>query len=119
MANQNTYFSRTLAAAHEHALTYLEALDETPVAGRTDLGTLRSRLNKRLADEPIAADQVLDELVRDVDGGINGSAGGRFFGWVIGGSLPAALAADWLTSTWDQNAGLYACAPAAAVVEEV
>ncbi len=48
-----------------------------------------------------------------------GSAGGRFFGWVIGGSLPSALAADWLTSAWDQNAGHHACSPAAAVAEEV
>src|SRR5262249_33097641 len=52
-------------------------------------------------------------------GGINGSAGGRFFGWVIGGSLPAALAADWLTAVWDQNAASYACAPAEIVIEEV
>ena len=62
--------------------------------------------------------QVIDEMVAGVEGGIIGSAGGRFFGWVIGGSLPAALAADWMTSAWDQNAGLYACSPAAAVVEE-
>jgi len=119
MAKQQTDFQRTLKAAHEHALSYLGALDDTSVAARADLATLRSRLNKPLTDEPISPDQVVDELVRDVDGGVNGSAGGRFFGWVIGGSLPAALAADWLTSTWDQNAGLYACAPAAAVVEEV
>src|ERR1019366_10827775 len=60
----------------------------------------------------------VNDLVRGVEGGILGSAGGRFFGWVVGGSLSAGLAADWLTSAWDQNAGLYACGPAAAVVEE-
>ena len=46
-------------------------------------------------------------------------AGGRFFGWVIGGAVPSALAADWLAAAWDQAAGLYAAGPAAAVVEEV
>lgn len=55
---------------------------------------------------------VIDELVQD-------SAGGRLFGWVIGGSVPAALDADWLTSTWDQNATLVACGPNQAVIEEV
>lgn len=65
------------------------------------------------------AAQVIDELAADTAGGIHGSAGGRFFGWVIGGALPAALAADWLTSAWDQNAATYACAPAVTVIEEV
>src|SRR6516162_9001243 len=119
MNQHHDAFSRTLAAAHQHALAYLDALDQSPVAAPADLATLRQRLNKPLTDEPIAPDQVIHELVRDVEGGIVGSAGGRFFGWVIGGALPSALAADWLTATWDQNAAIHACGPAAAIVEEI
>jgi aromatic-L-amino-acid decarboxylase len=72
-----------------------------------------------LPREGLAPVQVIDELVAATEGGHLGSAGGRFFAWVIGGAVSSALAADWLTSTWDQNAGLAACGPAAAVVEEV
>jgi glutamate/tyrosine decarboxylase-like PLP-dependent enzyme len=61
----------------------------------------------------------INELVADVQDGVLGTSGGRFFGWVVGGSVPAALAADWLTSTWDQPAALFASGPAIAVIEEV
>ena len=71
-----------------------------------------------MTDEGLPPGQVIAELAADVQDGIIGFASGRFFGWVVGGSLPAALAADWLTSAWDQNAVLYASGPAAAVVEE-
>ncbi len=108
-----------LERATAHALHYLEQLDTASVAATTSLADLRARLGRPLADDGVDAVQVLDDLADDVAGGILGSAGGRFFGWVIGGSLPAALGADWLTSAWDQNAGLYACGPAAAVIEEV
>lgn len=117
--NTDSIFREPLATAFHHALSYLQTLHESPVAATTDLHTLRRRLNKPLGDEGVAPEQVITELVGDVAGGIIGSGGARFFGWVIGGALPAALAADWLTSTWDQNAALYACGPAAAVVEEV
>jgi glutamate/tyrosine decarboxylase-like PLP-dependent enzyme len=109
----------TLERAAELALSYLESLDGAPVGATTSLAELRSRFARPLPDEGADPVTVVDELSRDVAGGLLGSAGGRFYGWVIGAGLPAALGADWLTATWDQNAGLYACSPAAAVVEEV
>jgi glutamate/tyrosine decarboxylase-like PLP-dependent enzyme len=63
--------------------------------------------------------EVVADLVAAADPGVVASGSGRFFGFVIGGANPAALAADWLTSAWDQNAGLYVLGPAASVVEEV
>jgi len=115
----STTNQQVLHSAFQSALTYLANLDRASVAATVDLHTLRTRLAKELPQQGLPPQQVIDDLIADVEGGILGSAGGRFFGWVIGGSLPAALAADWLTATWDQNAALYSCGPAAAVVEEV
>jgi glutamate/tyrosine decarboxylase-like PLP-dependent enzyme len=112
-------FREPLEAAARLALSYLDQLDRLPVAPTASPDELRSRLAKPLNEHGTPATQVITELAADVEGGVMASAGGRFFGWVIGGALPAALAADWLTSTWDQNAGLYASGPAAAIVEEV
>jgi len=103
----------------ELALSYLDGLPQRPVAATATLAELRQRLDRPLPAEGGDATAVVERLVADVAGGLTGSAGGRFFAWVIGGSVPAALAADWLTSAWDQNAGMFAVAPAAAVVEEV
>ena len=111
-------FRNALNIAFDRAVSHLEHLDESSVAATANAATLRKQLDKPLADEGLPPSQVVEELARDVQGGLLGSAGGRFFGWVIGGALPAAVAADWLTSAWQQNAGLYACAPAAAIVEE-
>lgn len=110
---------RVLSLAQQHAFAFLKNLDAAPAGATADVQTLRQQLNKPLTDAGLPPEEVITELVRDVSGGLLGSAGGRFFGWVIGGSVPAALAADWLTATWDQNAALYACSPAAAMVEEV
>jgi glutamate/tyrosine decarboxylase-like PLP-dependent enzyme len=112
-------FRGTLEKALESALSYLGDLDRMPVASRVDLATLRRRLARPLDARGLRPEAVVEDLVKDVEGAILGSASGRFFGWVIGGTLPAALAADWLTAIWDQNAALYSCGPAAAVAEEV
>ncbi|MCU0490641.1 MAG: aminotransferase class V-fold PLP-dependent enzyme [Chloroflexaceae bacterium] len=112
-------YEPTLARALTHALNHLARLEQTPVAATTTLEELRGRLAQPLPTEGMAPEAVIDSLVADTQGGVLGTQGGRFFGWVIGGSLPAALAADWLTASWDQNAALYACGPAEAVLEEI
>ena len=114
-STQRATLERTTALA----LSYLGSLDTAPVGATTSLAELRRRFARPLPDGGVDPVTVIEELARDSAGGLIGNAGGRFYGWVIGAGLPAALAADWLTATWDQNAGLYACGPAAAVVEEV
>jgi glutamate/tyrosine decarboxylase-like PLP-dependent enzyme len=108
-----------LKRAAEEAIAYYAALDEKPVAATAGYEELHRRLAKELPETGVEPATVIGELIRDVDGGLLASGGPRFFGWVVGGALPVALAADWLTSAWDQNAAIYACSPAEAVIEEV
>ena len=108
-----------LRLAQELALKYLAGLADRPVGERVTLAELRDRLALPLSETGEDAAQVIRELAAGADPGLVGTAGPRYFGYVIGGSLPAALGADWLTSAWDQNAGIYSTSPAAAVVEEI
>src|ERR1700752_4639012 len=95
---QSSRTSEALQRAVNHATEYLNGLDERSVAATVTLEDLRSRLGGDLSDAGMSPCQVINELVADTAGGHLGCAGGRFFAWVIGGSLPSALAADWLTS---------------------
>lgn len=106
---------RTVAIARD----YLAGLGDRHVGPRAAIEQLRSGLDIPLPDSGTDAETVIEELARAMAPGLVASAGPRYFGFVIGGSVPAALAADWLTSTWDQNAAIYAAAPAACVAEEV
>jgi len=108
-----------LRRALELALEYLAALDEAPVGATVSGAELRQRLDGALPETGLEAEAVILRLAAAVRGGLLGNAGGRFFGWVMGGCLPAALAADWLTSTWDQVPGTHAVSPSGSVVEEV
>ena len=110
---------RALERAAELGIEYVESVPERPVAPAASLEELRETLDLPLPEDPTDTVTVVEELARDVEPGLTQMGGGRYFGFVIGGSVPAALAADWLTSAWDQNAGLALPTPAAAVVEEV
>ena len=103
----------------ELAADFLDTLDERPLWPPATVDELRAALGGPLPEEPSEPLAVVEELARRADPGVVGIPSGRYFGFVIGGALPAALAADWLTSVWDQNAGLVVGGPAAAVVEEV
>ncbi|HWZ28548.1 MAG TPA: aminotransferase class V-fold PLP-dependent enzyme [Gemmatimonadales bacterium] len=111
--------SDALDAAVHAARAYLAGLPTRPVGARASVAELQAALGGPLPEEGTDAARVVADLARNADGGIVASAGPRYFGFVIGGSLPAALGADWLTSAWDQNAGIYVTSPAAAVVEDV
>ncbi len=107
-----------LHLAFQRALAFRTGLPERPVGAQATLASLRRSLGRPLQEERRPAAEVLAELVRDADPGLVAEPGPRYFGFVIGGSSDAALGADWLTSAWDQNAGLEATSPALSVVEE-
>jgi glutamate/tyrosine decarboxylase-like PLP-dependent enzyme len=108
-----------LERAAARAAEFLHSLPDRPVHATATVEELAGALGGPLPDDPTDPVEVIERLATGADGGLVGSAGPRFFGFVTGGSLPASLGADWLTSAWDQNAGLLICSPAAAVVESV
>jgi glutamate/tyrosine decarboxylase-like PLP-dependent enzyme len=111
--------SSGLRAAAAHAERFLETLDERPVGAAADATAINAALGGPLPEEGEDPAAVIDALAAGADAGIVASAGPRHFGFVIGGSVPAALAADWLVSAWDQCAAFHSLSPAAAAIEEI
>src|SRR3954462_13818113 len=107
-----------LQRAAELAIAYLDRMPDLPVREEASLDDLRASLRMPLNDAPIDPTVVVDELARAAEPGLVQIQSPRYFGFVIGGSVDAAIGADWLASAWDQNAGGYPCGPSAAVVEE-
>lgn len=108
-----------LDVAVAHAEAFLAQLDERVVAARGDASAVRELLGVPLPETGEDPAAVIEALAVGAEPGLVASAGPRHFGFVIGGALPAALAADWLVSAWDQCAAFHALSPAAAALEEI
>ena len=110
---------RAVRRASELAFEFLAGLDDRHVGAVTDDAALVARLGGPLPDEGEDPEAVVEGMAHAFDPGLVASAGPRYFGFVIGGQLPAAAGADWLTDAWSQNAALHATSPAAAAAEQV
>lgn len=118
-ANRQSY-DAALEAALAHTQRWLEQLPDRRVPATASTDDIRAALDSgHLPETPTDAADVTDLLATAAEPGLTATPSGRFFGFVIGGAHPAALAADWLVSAWDQNFGLRMISPALAAIEDI
>jgi glutamate/tyrosine decarboxylase-like PLP-dependent enzyme len=111
-------YDAALDRAMVHARNWLASLEHRPIRPQRDADDRRAAFGEDLPDGPTDPGDVVDLLAELVEPGLIAMPAGRFYGWVIGGTLPAALATDWLVSAWDQNSTLRAATPGVVAAEE-
>src|SRR5262245_39737116 len=115
MTDERALLDRTA----EIAAAFLATLDTRPIRPDADYGEMLAAIDRPVPEEGMEPAAVLEELAIAAEPGLSGSPSGRYFGFVIGGTLPSSLAADWLVSAWDQNTGLAQVTPATSAFEAV
>lgn len=108
-----------LRAAHRAATAFLSTLADRPVWPRAGLDDMLAVFGGPLPESGTPAAEVIEEMAAHAGPGLVAIPGGRFFGFVIGGTHPAALAADWLVSAWDQNSGSSLLTPTTVALERI
>jgi len=109
-----------LAHAADQAMDYLAGLSERHVGATAGVGELMKLLGGPLPDQPASPSDTIDLLRQAAaEGGVVASSGPRYFGYVVGGTLPVSIAADWIATAWDQNSGIFDLGPAVATAEHI
>jgi glutamate/tyrosine decarboxylase-like PLP-dependent enzyme len=112
-------YRAVLEQAQRRSLEWIDSLPDRRVAPTANVDAMKVVFGMPLPEHPSDPVAVVDELATRAEPGLMAMPSGRFFGWVIGGTLPAALGADLLVSAWDQNAAMRYASPATAAIEEV
>jgi glutamate/tyrosine decarboxylase-like PLP-dependent enzyme len=112
-------YQAVLDRASARSMEWIESIPHRTVAPRVGVDAMKEAFARPLQQEGLDPVDVVDELATLAEPGLMAMPSGRFFGWVIGGTLPAALGADVLVSSWDQNAAMRYASPATAAIEEV
>ncbi len=119
MSTTSEPYEEALTRAAAHARAWISSEPSRHIGPLASADELAAVLGGPLPSEGRDPADVVDELAAGVEPGLMAMGSGRFYGWVIGGTLPAGLAADWMVSAWDQNAGMRFATPGVAAVEQV
>ena len=119
MSAKGEIYKNVLSVAAKHSQAWLDSIPVRGVNPEKNADEIKVALGTVLPDGPTDPTVVVGRLAEIGEAGLMSMASGRFFGWVIGGTLPAALGADWLVSAWDQNSGMRTATPTTAAVEEI
>ncbi|MDM7854561.1 pyridoxal phosphate-dependent decarboxylase family protein [Cellulomonas alba] len=112
-------YAELLSLAQREATAWLEAMPSDPIPPLDDATSVKDALGRELPERGADPVEVVERLARAVRPGLLTSQSPRFYGWVIGGTYPVALAADWLTGAWDQNGGMRYASPSTTAVEDL
>lgn len=108
-----------MGVAYNHALTYRASAPDRPCPPKKNFDEMLAIFDEALPERGQNAEDVIDDLVKRGEQGLTHMVHPRFFGWVLGGSAPAGVAADWLVSAWGQNTAFHRSSPTTAAVEQI
>ena len=119
MSVEDDIYKAPLDVALNHAQSWLQNISSRGINPVKSMDEMLESFGDTLPKEATNSAEIVERMARLGEPGLMNMGSGRFFGWVIGGTLPAALAADWLVSAWDQNAGMRNTTPTVAALEEI